>query len=161
METLVPRLLTVVVLITLMTLAWWIFLPDPDPELRPQSGWTVVSVTDGDTVVVEREGMSERVRMIGIDAPERGECGYEEARQFLVDVIEGQEVTLVAGATTDRDVHDRLLRYVEYGGLDVGLGLIGQGLVDARYDSRTNQPHPREDDYREADRQVPHICEPS
>jgi hypothetical protein len=48
---------------------------------------------------------------------------------------------------------------VEYGGLDVGLGQIAQGNAAARYDSRTDQPHPREDEYREADDGTVSICD--
>lgn len=158
MENLGRRLLVLLVVGGAMMLMWWSFLPEPDPDTLPETGWLVTFVIDGDTIVVSRDGVEETVRFIGIDTPERDECGYEEARQFLVDVIDGVEVVLLAEATTDRDTHGRLLRYVEYGGYDVGLAQIGQGFAVARYDSRTNQPHPREDIYREADAEVEHIC---
>ncbi|PKQ27325.1 MAG: hypothetical protein CVT64_02555 [Actinobacteria bacterium HGW-Actinobacteria-4] len=158
------RSLLVLVLLTLMMLFWWQLLPDADEravvaEPEPEAGWFVDHVIDGDTIIVVRGGVEETVRLIGIDTPEREECGYEDARQFMVDIVLDQEVALVAGATTDRDSYGRLLRYVEYGGLDVGLGQIAEGYAVARYDSRTNQPHPREDVYREADAGTAGICE--
>jgi endonuclease YncB( thermonuclease family) len=156
MSSVTSRILIFGVLLGVSFLTIWLLAPEV-PETRLD--WTVVQVYDGDTVVVERNGMEEEVRFIGIDTPERGECGYDEARQELVDIILDQRVTLVAGATTDRDRYDRLLRYVEYGGLDVGFAQIGQGLAHARYDSRSGLPHPREEQYREADAQVPHICD--
>lgn len=159
MENLGQRLLIVLVLVGSMTLLWWWVLPDAEPAAIAESGWLVTEVIDGDTIVAQRRGIEERVRFIGIDTPERGECGYQEASQFLLDIIWGQEVTLVTGATTDRDAYDRLLRYVEYGGLDVGLGQISEGHAVARYDSRTGQPHPREELYREADAGTVHICD--
>lgn len=158
------RTLLMVVLLTLMMLWWWQVLPDADEREAaagpaPELGWVVDHVIDGDTVIVVRDGVEETVRLIGIDAPERERCGYDEARQFLVDIVLGEDVALVAGATTDRDSYDRLLRYVEYGGLDVGLGSIAEGYSVARYDSRTNQPHPREDLYWEADAGTVGICD--
>jgi len=119
---------------------------------------TVVSVIDGDTFDAERDGVRERVRIIGIDTPEREQCGYSEASAALSDAIGGRRVTLVSGAETDRDTYGRLLRYVEIGGADVGLGLIEQGLAVARYDSRTDQPHDREVAYWAADDASANLC---
>ena len=98
------------------------------------------------------------MRIIGIDTPERDECGYEEAKDALIDLLKDQVVVLVPGAQTDRDVHSRLLRYVELDGADIGLTQIETGLAAARYDSRTDQPHPREDDYWDADDASPDYC---
>ena len=36
--------------------------------------------------------------------------------------------------------------------------MIEYGFAIARYDSRTDQPHDREDDYRDLDAQVEHLC---
>ena len=149
------RLVYVTVFLSAMILFWWLILPE-GPSV--ESGWTVESVVDGDTIDVSRDGVTETVRLIGIDTPEREQCGYQEASDFLSETVLGQEVTLLGGATTDRDTYGRLLRYVEFGGLDVGLAQIAEGFAIARYDSRTDQPHPREDLYREADDATEHIC---
>jgi endonuclease YncB( thermonuclease family) len=153
------RALYVIVLIGAMMLFWWLALPDPDPEALPETGWEVSKVIDGDTIEVTRGEQHETVRLIGMDTPERDACGYDEATQFMVDIVLDQQVTLVPGATTNRDVHDRLLRYVELAGLDVGLAQIAERNAVARYDSRTDQPHPREDLYREADDATVHRCD--
>jgi endonuclease YncB( thermonuclease family) len=44
---------------------------------------SVVSVIDGDTIVVESDDQEERVRLIGVNAPEAGECLAEEATRAL------------------------------------------------------------------------------
>lgn len=101
-------------------------------------------------------GTVERIRVIGIDTPERGECGFDEATDALSDLVLGENVTLVAGARDDRDAYDRLLRYVDVGTTDAGLTLIEDGWAIARYDSRDGYgAHPREDAYIAADAAAP------
>jgi endonuclease YncB( thermonuclease family) len=125
--------------------------PQPTAELASVS-WTVVNVVDGDTLDVRNDQGTERVRVVGIDTPERGECGYGEARDALASLVLDREVKLVAGARDDRDMYDRILRYVDVAGVDAGLSLIQQGLAIARYDSRDGYGHhPRQDRYVEAD----------
>ena len=68
----------------------------------------VVRVIDGDTIVLND---GERVRLIGIDAPEIGEPGADEATQFVRERVEGLTVWLEADGT-DRDRFGRLHRYV-------------------------------------------------
>jgi len=120
--------------------------------------WSVEYVNDGDTFVASLDGREESVRIIGIDTPEYGECGYEEAREALSGWVEGRAVILIPGATTDRDQYGRLLRYVEVDGTDVGLWLVETGYAEARFDYRTGQPHGREDEYIAADAAVVSYC---
>lgn len=134
--------------------------PSEEPAAEPvQPGWTVVSVVDGDTIDVRGAGGEERVRIIGIDTPERGECGFNEASAALSASIHGRKVELVGGARDDRDRYDRILRYVDLDGADAGLALINAGWATARYDSRDGYGrHPREDAYVAADAAMPHMC---
>ena len=114
--------------------------------------WAVTKVVDGDTVWVSRSGVSRKVRFIGIDTPETGQCGFTEARNALRGIIGGQRVTLTAGAQDDADRYGRLLRYVDVNGVDAGLRLIKKGYAVARYDSRDGYgQHTRETAYVRAD----------
>ncbi len=130
---------------------------------RPSAGGpattvTVERVVDGDTLEVSS---GDRVRLIGIDTPEVGECGDDEAAAVLRRLVDGRRVTLVAGASQDRDRYGRLLRYVEVDGVDANLVLLQRGRAIARYDSRDGYgPHPREDAYIAADRASPtaNVC---
>lgn len=109
----------------------------PAPVAPAQAAWTVTNIVDGDTLDVRSStGTVERVRLVGIDTPERGECGFEAAAAALSSLVLDRPVGLVAGARDDRDRYDRLLRYVDADGTDAGLTLIEQGLAVARYDSR-------------------------
>ena len=56
-------------------------------------------VVDGDTINMS-DGST--VRLIGIDTPERGQCGFEEASAVLAQLITGQSITLVPGAPRRR-----------------------------------------------------------
>ena len=109
----------------------------------------VIRVIDGDTVVISGD---ERVRLIGIDTPENGQCGFDEAKQALEKLLASGSATFYSGTTSDKDKYDRLLRYIEVEGIDVGLNLISNGFAIARYDSRDGYgPHDRESEYIEAD----------
>ena len=134
------------------------------PESQPSSlselspGVLVTQVVDGDTLEIEG---GRRVRLIGIDTPERGECGYEQAKQALEERVEGRKVTLLdPESVDDEDRYERLLRYVALGRADVGYEQLAAGLGVARYDSRDGyDPHPREARYRLASRTLESDCE--
>lgn len=118
--------------------------------------WSVTKVVDGDTLWAERDGVTLKVRVIGIDTPEMGQCGYAEATGNLRAILGDRPVTLTAGARDDADRYGRTLRYVDVGGLDAGLRQITQGYAVARYDSRDGYGrHPREDAYVRADAASP------
>jgi len=106
-------------------------------------------VVDGDTIRVANGAY---VRVIGIDTPERGDCGYAKATQHAKNML-GNQVRLINPASVnDQDKYGRLLRYVQtLGGRDLGLAQIKDG-ARARYDSRDGyQWHPRQGRYHYAD----------
>lgn len=111
---------------------------------------TLEEIVDGDTV----ETSAGTVRIIGIDAPERGECGYDVATALVATLVgPGDPITLVLPeGQNPEDRYGRLLRYVDTtGGVDLGSAVLGAGLAVARYDSTDGYPaHPRESDYRAA-----------
>jgi hypothetical protein len=108
----------------------------------------VTRIVDGDTLEL---GNGETVRLVGIDTPEVGECGYERAADNLARLVLGRAVRL-GESDEDRDRYGRLLRYVDIGGMDAGLRLIKNGVAIARYDSRDGYGrHPRESRYVAAD----------
>lgn len=115
----------------------------------PGRTYLIVHVTDGDTLDLAN---GETVRLIGMDTPERGECGYDRATEHLADLVFGKRVTLVKARGEERDRYGRLLRYVDIGRIDAGLSQIRKGFAIARYDSRDGYGrHPREDAYIRAD----------
>src|SRR5262245_61880895 len=61
---------------------------------------TVTHVVDGDTLDLSS---GERVRLIGIDAPEVGACGADTATARLEALVLGQAVAVPGGARDDTD----------------------------------------------------------
>lgn len=87
---------------------------------RQSPGFYKVSqVIDGDTIVVDMDGIEERVRLIGIDTPETlkpdspTECFGKAASEFANQLVNNKAVRLAADPiNTNRDRYNRLLRYV-------------------------------------------------
>src|SRR5439155_11941608 len=59
----------------------------------------VVGISDGDTISVLREGKAVKVRLYGVDAPEKAQAFGTKARQFTADMLFQKEVTIVIHAT--------------------------------------------------------------
>ncbi len=92
----------------------------------------VVGVLDGDTIKVSIAGVTERVRVIGIDTPELAtrDCYAQEAASMMQSLVQSRTVRLEPDPTqADRDAYGRLLRHV-YSETDrsVALDLIRGGF---------------------------------
>ena len=76
----------------------------------------MVSVADGDTITVSVDGVNERVRLIGVDAPELRnppECFGRESADRAAELVTASSVGLLADPSQEnRDRYGRLLRYV-------------------------------------------------
>ena len=126
----------------------------------------VTKVIDGDTIqVLFNDGTQHsvhRVRFIGIDTPEVGQCGYLEAKNYLEKRVLGETVSLRTGGTSDQDGYNRLLRYVDLNDIDQGLALLEAGLAKHRYDSTDASgkypAHDRELIYIKADEKSADFC---
>ena len=117
----------------------------PAPKTtRPETAtagqeFVVVSITDGDTIRVIVDGVEERLRLIGINAPEGGECMAAEATALMTTLLTGKTVRLESDVS-NRDQFDRLLRYVYVDDVFVNEVLVRQGLALARrYEPDTGQ----------------------
>jgi endonuclease YncB( thermonuclease family) len=101
---------------------------DSTPPAVEASSAVVKFVADGDSLEL-RDGRG--VRLLQIDAPERGECHYEPSGRALERLARsGQEVRLEADPALDqRDQHGRLLRYLHARGRNVNLALVAQGAA--------------------------------
>ena len=122
-------------------------------ESPTSDAYTVLDVIDGDTLDAQNPaGDVERIRLLGIDTPERGECGYTEATDRLEQLAPpGAAITVVGDdSQADRDVYGRLLAYLETSdGTDVGLQLIADG--HAYEYTYGGVPHERAVEYRVAE----------
>lgn len=85
---------------------------------------TVISIVDGDTFVLS-SGRS--VRIDAIDTPESGEAFYDEAREYLTELVFGKKVVLhLVGPGLDR--YGRILAEVYVDSINVGLSILKKGM---------------------------------
>ena len=84
---------------------------------------------DGDTVVVEG---GYHVRLLEIDADEKGYPCYESAKTRLEKLVLGKMVKLKKDQT-DVDQYGRCLRYIFIGDTNVDMQLVKEGLAIARF----------------------------
>lgn len=82
-------------------------------------------VIDGDTIVIDT---GERVRLIGINAPEQKEKCFNEAKEKLDELISGENVALEKDLE-DKDKYERLLRYVRLDNKIINLEMVSTGFA--------------------------------
>ena len=94
----------------------------------------VERVVDGDTVIVN----STSVRLLGINSPEKGEQYYEEAKQYLEDIILNKTIKLELGKQK-YDLYSRKLAYVFLDNQNINLQVVEQGLANTYFPSGRNK----------------------
>lgn len=73
------------------------------PSSTQQSeSWLVTRISDGDTLVVERNGQEQKLRLCGVDAPEKDQPLGDEARRLLQDLIPESDQVEVVPIEEDR-----------------------------------------------------------
>jgi micrococcal nuclease len=99
--------------------------------------YKVTEVIDGDTIIL---ATGEHIRLLGIDTPEKGECYYKEAKEFLSQLLTNKLIKLEKDKT-NKDSYGRLLRYIYLDGTDINILLVRQGYAEAfnKYISTTSK----------------------
>jgi len=92
-------------------------------------GEKVLRIIDGDTFEI---GKGEKVRMIGINTPEKSDIYGFEATDYLSSLILGKEINLISdNISKDRDRYGRLLRYAFLDSVDINKKMIEDGYAFA------------------------------
>ena len=86
----------------------------------------VVGVIDGDTIEVLHSGQAERIRLNGIDCPEKGQAYGKKAKQFTSSLVFGKQV-IVHPYKQDR--HGRTVADVFVDETNVSRELLRVGLA--------------------------------
>lgn len=87
----------------------------------------IVGVSDGDTVtLLDAAHEQHKIRLAGIDAPEKSQAFGQRAKEHLSDRVFGQPVTVV-GSKTDR--YGRLVGKVIVSGTDANLMQLRAGMA--------------------------------
>jgi endonuclease YncB( thermonuclease family) len=87
----------------------------------------VVAVADGDTItVLDSNNLKHRIRLAGIDAPEKGQPFSERSTQALSRLVHGRAVRIQWSKT---DAYGRFVAKVLVDGGDVNLAQVDAGLA--------------------------------
>jgi len=87
----------------------------------------VVRVTDGDTIVIlDSDNNQHKIRLTGIDAPERKQAFGSKSKEHLSDSVAGKFVVV---EYNKRDRYQRILGKVLLGDEDLNLEQIKAGLA--------------------------------
>lgn len=86
----------------------------------------VVSIVDGDTLTVLVDNEQVRVRLNGIDAPEKRQAFGTQAREKLAELTFGKVVTV---HNSGKDRYGRTLGTVLAGGESVNFAMVEAGLA--------------------------------
>ena len=103
----------------------------------------VMRVVDGDTLIVARPfGPGERVRLVGVDAPEFGAPGGDDSRRFVASLVDGRWVKV---RRLGVDLYGRPLVSLEARGRDLAEELVRSGrgrpmLVTGALGARGSRP---------------------
>ena len=86
--------------------------------------YVVHSIVDGDTLDIDLG----RIRLSGINAPETGECYYQEAKEKLQELVLYQDIFLEQDITPI-DKYGRYLRYIYTNSTFVNGYLVAEGYA--------------------------------
>lgn len=100
-----------------------------DPKIKnniEENQYKVIGIIDGDTYDILKDNVSERIRVDGIDAPEKGMPFYKVSKKYLSNLIYSKYVRI------EFDKKDRYGRWVGKGyidGLDISEEMIKAGMA--------------------------------
>jgi endonuclease YncB( thermonuclease family) len=94
------------------------------PAMAAEFKGQVIRVLDGDTIEVLHEEKPERIRLYGIDCPEKGQAFGQKAKQATSSLLFGKDVRIESHG---RDKHGRTLGTVFDGELNVNQDLVKEG----------------------------------
>ena len=97
--------------------------------------YKVSYVVDGDTADIIVNGETVRLRFLDINTPERGEIGYQEAKDFVKSKILNKYVTVKAHG---KGYYGRTLAYIYYDGKELNQELYCLGYAE-RYRRSTRE----------------------
>lgn len=87
----------------------------------------VVGVADGDTItVLDSQERTYKIRLSGIDAPEKAQAFGQVSKQSLSDLVYGKHVTVV---WDKEDRYKRIVGKVLLAGADANLKQVARGLA--------------------------------
>ncbi|MBW2653631.1 MAG: thermonuclease family protein [Deltaproteobacteria bacterium] len=85
-----------------------------------------VGISDGDTIKVMHQGMAERIRLYGIDCPEKKQASGKRAKQFTAGIV-FKQIVEIKPVMIDR--YGRTIAWVNVNGMCLNEELLKAGLA--------------------------------
>ena len=87
----------------------------------------VVTIADGDTItVLDADKVQHKIRLTGIDAPEKAQAFGNKSKQALADMVFGKDVQV---EDHGKDKYKRTLGRVLVNGIDANAEMVRQGYA--------------------------------
>lgn len=125
-----------------------------DLRVVERKTYKVTNVIDGDTIDIDMDGKTQRIRLIGANTPETVhpektvECFGEEASKFTKSKLTDKEVSIETDDSQDKyDKYNRLLAYVFLDGENFNQSLIKNGYA---YEYTYNVPYKYQKEFKAA-----------
>ena len=109
----------------------------------------VIGISDGDTITILKGNQQIKIRLHGIDSPEKGQAFGTKAKQFTLGLVFGKTVTV---KPTETDRYGRTVAWVFVDGLNLNEEIVRVGfawhfkryskdenLAKAEIEARTNK----------------------
>src|SRR5260370_21206980 len=94
------------------------FFAEPDAKLHELTG-KVVHIADGDTLtVLDSDNVQHKIRLAGIDAPEKGQAFGTKAKEVLAEKVQEKTVRVV---WKEKDRYGRILGDIHLGNQNINL----------------------------------------
>lgn len=117
--------------------------------------YRVSRIVDGDTIEIDKDGETVRIRLIGVDTPEivdpdkPVECYGKEASEHAKEVLLDKFVKIETDSSQDRyDAYDRLLAYIFTDSENFNKELIEKGFA---HEYTYNKPYKYQKEFKQAE----------
>jgi micrococcal nuclease len=97
----------------------------------------VIAVLDGDTVLIRRASGLVKIRLAGIDAPEKGQAFGDISSHSLADMVKDKRVNIASQAV---DQYGRIVANLGVDGLDVNAEQVRRGMAWEYSNHHSNRP---------------------
>lgn len=89
-----------------------------------------IKVIDGDTLLLSN---NERIRLVGVNTPEKGIQGYETSKKFMEKICLNQTLNIKIDSQKPQDNYGRTLAVVCYQNKNLNQILLKEGLAEIMY----------------------------
>ncbi len=95
------------------------------PSSELEGPFKVMRIIDGDTILINT---NEKIRLSGIDTPEKEECHFQESKSRLEELILNKNIFLERDYT-NKGRYGRLLRYVHLKNTEINSLMVLEGYA--------------------------------